>query len=139
VGLDPVYTDPKNPDFGEVAKVMGIWGRSVSKSDGLYTDRKPANSVLINGWVREGIRTRRPHVFPRRSRRRNECLSSFKAAQRVSPCKAVVSCPSQVMNKPGSPEVDEEAMRSDEQLLAGAVIVYSPLITAVQAANCKLR
>jgi hypothetical protein len=54
VGLDPVYTDLKNPDFGEVAKVMGIWGRSVSKADGLYTDRKPASPVLINGWVREG-------------------------------------------------------------------------------------
>jgi hypothetical protein len=53
-GLDPVYTDLKNPDFGEVAKAMGIWGRNVSKADGLYTHRKPASPVLINGWVREG-------------------------------------------------------------------------------------
>ena len=28
----PVYTDLKNPDFGEVAKAMGLWGRSVSKA-----------------------------------------------------------------------------------------------------------
>ena len=31
-GLDPVYTDLKNPDFGEVAKAMGLWGRSASKA-----------------------------------------------------------------------------------------------------------
>src|SRR6266516_2206510 len=31
-GLDPVYTDLKNPDFGEVAKAMGLWGRRVSKA-----------------------------------------------------------------------------------------------------------
>jgi pyruvate dehydrogenase (quinone) len=31
-GLEPVYTDLKNPDFGEVAKAMGVWGRSVSKA-----------------------------------------------------------------------------------------------------------
>jgi pyruvate dehydrogenase (quinone) len=30
-GLVPVYTDLKNPDFGEVAKAMGLWGHSVSK------------------------------------------------------------------------------------------------------------
>ena len=23
----PIYTDLKNPDFGEVAKAMGLWGR----------------------------------------------------------------------------------------------------------------
>lgn len=34
-GLDPVYTDLKNPYFGEVAKAMGIWGRSVSKAGDL--------------------------------------------------------------------------------------------------------
>ena len=32
----PVYTDLKNPDFGEVAgevaKAMGLWGHSVSKA-----------------------------------------------------------------------------------------------------------
>jgi pyruvate dehydrogenase (quinone) len=31
-GLVPVYTDLKNPDFGEVAKAMGLWGHSVSKT-----------------------------------------------------------------------------------------------------------
>ena len=44
VGLDPAYTDLKNPDFGEVAQVMGIWGRSVSKADGIYTDRRATAS-----------------------------------------------------------------------------------------------
>jgi pyruvate dehydrogenase (quinone) len=28
-GLMPVYTDLKNPDFGEVAKAMGLWGHRV--------------------------------------------------------------------------------------------------------------
>ena len=31
-GLEPVYTDLKNPDFGDVARAMGLWGRSVSKA-----------------------------------------------------------------------------------------------------------
>ncbi len=31
-GLIPVYTDLKNPNFGEVAKAMGLWGHSVSKA-----------------------------------------------------------------------------------------------------------
>jgi pyruvate dehydrogenase (quinone) len=31
-GLVPVYTDLKNPDFGEVAKAVGLWGRFVSKA-----------------------------------------------------------------------------------------------------------
>src|SRR5258708_4181281 len=31
-GLVPVYTELKNPDFGEVAKAMGLWGRSVAKA-----------------------------------------------------------------------------------------------------------
>jgi pyruvate dehydrogenase (quinone) len=31
-GLVPVYTDLKNPDFGDVAKAMGLWGRKVSKA-----------------------------------------------------------------------------------------------------------
>jgi pyruvate dehydrogenase (quinone) len=31
-GLEPIYTDLKNPDFGEVAKAMGLWGRKVSKA-----------------------------------------------------------------------------------------------------------
>ena len=31
-GLVPLYTDLKNPDFGQVAKAVGLWGRSVSKA-----------------------------------------------------------------------------------------------------------
>jgi pyruvate dehydrogenase (quinone) len=31
-GLLPVYTDLKNPNFGEVARAMGLWGHSVSKA-----------------------------------------------------------------------------------------------------------
>jgi pyruvate dehydrogenase (quinone) len=31
-GLAPVYTDLKNPDFGQVAKAVGLWGRFVSKA-----------------------------------------------------------------------------------------------------------
>jgi pyruvate dehydrogenase (quinone) len=34
-GMVPLYTDLKNPDFGEVAKAMGLWGRSVAKAGGL--------------------------------------------------------------------------------------------------------
>jgi pyruvate dehydrogenase (quinone) len=32
VGLIPVYTDLKNPNFGEVAKAMGVWGHQVSQA-----------------------------------------------------------------------------------------------------------
>ncbi len=31
-GLEPVFTDLKNPNFGEVAKAMGLWGHMVSKA-----------------------------------------------------------------------------------------------------------
>jgi pyruvate dehydrogenase (quinone) len=31
-GLVPLYTDLKNPDFGEVAKAMGLWGGRVSNA-----------------------------------------------------------------------------------------------------------
>jgi pyruvate dehydrogenase (quinone) len=31
-GLVPVYTDLKNPNFGDVAKAMGLWGASISKT-----------------------------------------------------------------------------------------------------------
>ena len=31
-GLVPLYTDLKNPDFGEVAKAAGLWGRRISKA-----------------------------------------------------------------------------------------------------------
>src|SRR6266478_861350 len=34
-GLLPIYTDLKNPDFGEVAKAMGLWGDSISKAGDL--------------------------------------------------------------------------------------------------------
>jgi pyruvate dehydrogenase (quinone) len=34
-GFVPVYTEFKNPDFGEVAKAMGLWGRSVSRAGDL--------------------------------------------------------------------------------------------------------
>ena len=31
-GLEPFFTNLKNPDFGKVAESMGLWGRSVSKA-----------------------------------------------------------------------------------------------------------
>ncbi len=31
-GLEPVFTDLKNPDFGKVAEAMGLWERCVSKA-----------------------------------------------------------------------------------------------------------
>jgi pyruvate dehydrogenase (quinone) len=34
-GMVPVYTDLKNPNFGEVAKAMGLWGHMVSKAGDL--------------------------------------------------------------------------------------------------------
>jgi pyruvate dehydrogenase (quinone) len=34
-GLVPVYTDLKNPDFGAVARAMGLWGRHVARADEL--------------------------------------------------------------------------------------------------------
>ncbi|MGY3496362.1 thiamine pyrophosphate-dependent enzyme [Bradyrhizobium sp. USDA 4502] len=34
-GFVPIYTDLKNPDFGEVAKAIGLWGRSLSKAGDL--------------------------------------------------------------------------------------------------------
>src|SRR5580693_9274789 len=34
-GLIPLYTDLKNPDFGEVAKAVGLWGHSVVKAGDL--------------------------------------------------------------------------------------------------------
>jgi pyruvate dehydrogenase (quinone) len=32
-GLLPVYTDLVNPDFGKVAQAMGLWGKTITKSD----------------------------------------------------------------------------------------------------------
>jgi hypothetical protein len=34
-GLLPLYTHLQNPDFGAVAKAMGLWGRTVAKVDEL--------------------------------------------------------------------------------------------------------
>jgi pyruvate dehydrogenase (quinone) len=34
-GLLPLYTHLQNPDFGAVAKAMGLWGRTVAKADEL--------------------------------------------------------------------------------------------------------
>jgi pyruvate dehydrogenase (quinone) len=34
-GMQPVFTDLKNPDFGAVARAMGIWGQQVSKAGDL--------------------------------------------------------------------------------------------------------
>jgi pyruvate dehydrogenase (quinone) len=34
-GLIPVFTDLKNPDFGAVAKAMGLWGRKVERAGDL--------------------------------------------------------------------------------------------------------
>jgi pyruvate dehydrogenase (quinone) len=31
-GLVPVYTDLKNPDFGAVARAIGLWGRHVARA-----------------------------------------------------------------------------------------------------------
>jgi len=34
-GMEPLYTDLKNPNFGEVARAMGLWGQQVSKAGDL--------------------------------------------------------------------------------------------------------
>ena len=31
-GIEPIYTDLKNPDFGKVAEAMGLWGTTVAKA-----------------------------------------------------------------------------------------------------------
>jgi pyruvate dehydrogenase (quinone) len=31
-GIEPIFTDLKNPDFGKVAEAVGLWGRRVSKA-----------------------------------------------------------------------------------------------------------
>jgi pyruvate dehydrogenase (quinone) len=35
VGMVPIFTDLKNPDFGKVAEAMGLWGRCVTKAGDL--------------------------------------------------------------------------------------------------------
>lgn len=44
-GLVPLYTDLKNPDFGDVARAMGLWGRSVAKAGEL--------EGAIQNWLAE--------------------------------------------------------------------------------------
>jgi pyruvate dehydrogenase (quinone) len=34
-GMLPLYTGLQNPDFGKVAEVIGLWGRTVAKADEL--------------------------------------------------------------------------------------------------------
>ena len=34
-GMEPLFTDLKNPNFGEVARAMGLWGHMVSKAGDL--------------------------------------------------------------------------------------------------------
>src|SRR5216684_740616 len=42
-GLVPLYTDLKNPNFGEVARAVGLWGHSVSKAGDL--------EVSVQTWL----------------------------------------------------------------------------------------
>jgi pyruvate dehydrogenase (quinone) len=42
-GLIPMYTDLKNPDFGEIAKAVGLWGHSVAKAGDL--------EELVKTWL----------------------------------------------------------------------------------------
>jgi pyruvate dehydrogenase (quinone) len=44
-GLVPVYTDLKNPDFGEVARAVGLWGHQVSKAGELDN--------AVQTWLRQ--------------------------------------------------------------------------------------
>jgi pyruvate dehydrogenase (quinone) len=46
-GLVPVFTDLKNPDFGEVAKAMGLRGHSVAKAGGLEESIKTATTGFL--------------------------------------------------------------------------------------------
>ena len=85
-------------------------------ADGLYTDGKPAKPVLVSGWVRAGHRdaetTRlateiatavtRTTAIP--AERLLVVIQSSPARYAVEGGRVLLS---QVMNKPGSPEVDE--------------------------------
>ena len=42
-GLEPIYTDLKNPDFGKVAQAMGLWGRTVTDASEL--------EVAVQEWL----------------------------------------------------------------------------------------
>ena len=134
----PIYTctiaestfsaDTKRALAGEIARIHSSINHVPSTyvnvafhelaADGLYTDGEPARPVLVTGWVREGHPDGGDHTPRHGDRDRchqdhrhtggDECSSSFKAAQRVSPWKVAVFCLSQVKNKPGSPEVEGE-------------------------------
>ena len=54
-GLVPVYTDLKNPNFGEVAKAVGLWGHMVSKAGELEDSvRDLARAARPSAAAREG-------------------------------------------------------------------------------------
>jgi pyruvate dehydrogenase (quinone) len=42
-GMQPIYTDLKNPDFGKVAQAMGLWGRTVTDAGEL--------EVAVQEWL----------------------------------------------------------------------------------------
>ena len=44
-GMVPVFTDLKNPDFGQVAEAMGLWGRTVTHAADL--------EVAVQDWLAE--------------------------------------------------------------------------------------
>ncbi len=44
-GLQPIYTELKNPDFGKVAHAMGLWGRTVSDAGEL--------EVAVQEWLKQ--------------------------------------------------------------------------------------
>jgi len=44
-GMLNTYTDLENPDFGEVAKALGLWGRTVDKSEDL--------EAAVQAWLAE--------------------------------------------------------------------------------------
>ncbi len=80
-------------------------------ADAVYTDGRPAAPVLVSGWVRAGhpeaditrlaaeiaAAVTRLAGFPPTG-----CWSCLKAAQHISPSRAVGCCPSRARNKPGS-------------------------------------
>ena len=62
-GLLPVYTDLRNPNFGEVAKAVGLWGHFVSKAGELRISIGPAADLA-----------RQAADLPARQRRRDQPL-----------------------------------------------------------------
>ena len=49
-GMEPVYTDLKNPNFGEVARAMGLWGRQVERQVTSKTPCKPGSRSLARRY-----------------------------------------------------------------------------------------